>query len=387
MSITPKYSDVNAKRDDILDLLRGMSALAVLVGHTRNFFLLDYAQITTPGPITQLFYLLTGLHHQAVIIFFVLSGYFVGGTVITSMRAKRFSWSQYTQARMTRLWVVLIPALILTLLFDTLGRYWNPSAYEGAYREIFVQGPSIDVPASLDFLTFFGNVLFLQTIKVPVFGSNGPLWSLAYEFWYYLLFPLLAGSLWASNVPPYRRVIFFKTCNALLFCALIFFLPTGLLMSGLVWLLGVVVWWLGHNTVLCMRLRHWTYRYLGGGLFLCAIVATKIYQVSDFFVGIAFAIWLPSLLGPWSQYRTWHKISTFFSDISYTLYLVHFPMLFFIASVVFRAEQSLPNARGLTICAVTAIGCILLSVLMWWLFESRTAQVRQFFKRNKSQAG
>jgi len=35
------------------------------------------------------------------------------------------------------------------------------------------------------------NVFFLQTITVPVYGSNSPLWSLANEFWYYLLFPLL----------------------------------------------------------------------------------------------------------------------------------------------------------------------------------------------------
>jgi peptidoglycan/LPS O-acetylase OafA/YrhL len=41
--------------------------------------------------------------------------------------------------------------------------------------------------------TFVGNLAFLQTIAVPIFGTNGPMWSLANEFWYYLIFPLAAS--------------------------------------------------------------------------------------------------------------------------------------------------------------------------------------------------
>ena len=40
------------------------------------------------------------------------------------------------------------------------------------------------------------NAFFLQTIVGPTFGSNGPLWSLAYEWWYYVLFPLALGAVW-----------------------------------------------------------------------------------------------------------------------------------------------------------------------------------------------
>lgn len=36
--------------------------------------------------------------------------------------------------------------------------------------------------------------MFLQTRFTPVFGSNGPLWSLFNEFWYYVLFPALGLS-------------------------------------------------------------------------------------------------------------------------------------------------------------------------------------------------
>lgn len=36
-----------------------------------------------------------------------------------------------------------------------------------------------------------GNLLFLQTKITQEFGSNGPLWSLFSEFWYYVLVPRL----------------------------------------------------------------------------------------------------------------------------------------------------------------------------------------------------
>ena len=35
-----------------------------------------------------------------------------------------------------------------------------------------------------------GNAAFLQMIAVPPYGSNTPLWSLSFEWWYYILFPL-----------------------------------------------------------------------------------------------------------------------------------------------------------------------------------------------------
>ena len=59
----------------------------------------------------------------------------------------------------------------------------------------------------------FSNIFFLQGIYTPTFGTDGALWSLANEFWYYLLFPLglialrsravrcSAGSARSSSVP------------------------------------------------------------------------------------------------------------------------------------------------------------------------------------------
>ena len=47
--------------------------------------------------------------------FFVLSGFFISASVIKDCRAKRWSWSGYAASRCTRLYVVLLPGLLLTL--------------------------------------------------------------------------------------------------------------------------------------------------------------------------------------------------------------------------------------------------------------------------------
>ena len=178
------------ERDYLLDWVRGLSALAVLFAHVRGFAFVDFEESPTLGTIAKAFYLLTGLHHQAVMVFFVLSGYFVGGGVLSALSKGKFQWSKYISARLSRLWVVLIPALIFTLVCDSLGRFEAPGLYEGANREIWMSGPEVDTPADNGLVTFVGNIFFLQTVTTSVYGSNGPLWSLANEFWYYVLFPL-----------------------------------------------------------------------------------------------------------------------------------------------------------------------------------------------------
>ena len=52
---------------------------------------------------------------------------------------------------------------------------------------------------------FIGNMFGLQTILVPSFGGNFPLWSLANETWYYILFPLLVLVLRGRSI-AWRRI-------------------------------------------------------------------------------------------------------------------------------------------------------------------------------------
>ena len=65
-----------------LDLIRGCSALLVCLSHLRNAMFVDYSALVHPNMAIKVFYAVTSFGHQAVMVFFVLSGYFVGGAVL-----------------------------------------------------------------------------------------------------------------------------------------------------------------------------------------------------------------------------------------------------------------------------------------------------------------
>src|SRR5262249_807489 len=70
--------NIEGKRvSDHLDLIRGLAAIAVLVYHVRYGFFVDYGELSAPDHFSFLFYSLTAFGHDAVMVFFVLSGFFI----------------------------------------------------------------------------------------------------------------------------------------------------------------------------------------------------------------------------------------------------------------------------------------------------------------------
>src|SRR5258708_5818586 len=105
-----------------LDMLRGLAALGVVVGHARGFIVVQYAGAPSDALGAQLFYFATSLGHQCVLAFFALSGYLVGGGALRNIRVGDWCLSQYMLRRLVRLWMVLVPALLLTWILDVGGQ-------------------------------------------------------------------------------------------------------------------------------------------------------------------------------------------------------------------------------------------------------------------------
>ena len=362
-----------------LDLIRGCSALLVCLGHLRNAMLVDFSALVHPNLLIKVFYLLTGLGHQAVVVFFVLSGYFVGGAVLRA--GVQFSWQNYLTSRLTRLWVVLIPCLMLTWAIGLIVGHYSPNVLLGVNVDNWHSGPKVG-EYSTSLTTLLANIFFMQTIISPVFGLNSPLWSLANEFWYYLLFPLLLAVIGALKPSAFLQ----RIAAIILVMLIVWGLPIDMLLGFLIWLLGVGVY-IAQSKM--KSLNQHTARFLlliTLILFSSALVCSKSNNwlnvmpiASDFIVGLTFAflclvlshISFPQVRWPWFA-----KTALYLSEISYSLYLSHFPIVVLIAATVYASHKFVPDSLMLMQFAGWGVFLLFAGSMMWWLFESRTAIVR-----------
>ncbi|MEM7638223.1 MAG: acyltransferase [Pseudomonadota bacterium] len=153
---------------------------------------------------------------DGVVIFFVLSGLLIAYTA--EKRAAEGA-SLFAADRLSRLWSVALPALILCYVLDLVGQAAAPDIYAIVGYDGGVSWQSLLAGA-----TFTNEIWFFSSQP----GSNGPYWSLGYEAWYYAIF---AGFFFA----PKRWKWWLAGALALIAGPKIWLLAPS-------WLLGVVVW-------------------------------------------------------------------------------------------------------------------------------------------------
>ena len=359
-----------------LDLIRGVSALTVMLGHVRGLFFTDFPDLVHPTIFHRLLYAVTGFGHQAVIVFFVLSGHFIGASVFDSMDARRWSWRIYLVNRLTRLQLVLLPALLLGAVWDQLGMRL-PQAASFYYGELYKYYlPSVAQRSTAP--VFFGNLLFLQSVVSPVFGSNGPLWSLSFEFWYYVLFPalMLAAASWIGG--RYRAL--HVGCALLL----LWFVGPVISLYFLIWLAGAGVGRLRRISWF-QAPRRLIFAIATGGLIFASVLAANRLKpawsetTADFLTASCFAVWLFMLVHGTREDASpgYSKIAKTLSGFSYTLYLLHFPALVLLRGLLDPQGNWQPDLRHLLYGLGIAALILGYAYVVAELTEARTAAVRR----------
>jgi len=201
------YQQLGNKRLEQLDGLRGICALVVAIFHTIEMPYLYGILVGHPRP----FYLIL-LHASAtisVIIFFVLSGFVIGYT--TPQKYTKDECRKYIWRRLIRLYPVYLIALLLTYCLSK---------------------------ESIGILDILGNIFFLQSWFVPLIHSNQPLWSLHYEFMFYLLFLIV----WKFNIKTEIAIVVCFICAII--SIFVSFHPFTILSGFTIWLSG---YWLSQN--------------------------------------------------------------------------------------------------------------------------------------------
>jgi peptidoglycan/LPS O-acetylase OafA/YrhL len=366
-----------------LDVIRGVSAVAVLAYHLRGLLFVDYPYVANKSLFTGALYAVTGYGHQAVIVFFVLSGYFIGTSVIESVGAQRWSWRPYLVSRLTRLQLVLFPALVLGAIWDRIGMRVPQAAplYYGALYKF--NGPSVALRSTVP--VFLGNFFFLQSIRAPVFGSNGPLWSLSYEFWYYILFPALL------LVTAARAGIRSRILYAVLAAVLLWFIGLQISLYFVIWLGGALIGRLQRATR--FRTASPLLPAAAGLIFIASLAWCRTHPISsdvvtDYIVALCFSLWLFTLLLGSRQDASpaYTSGAKRLAGFSYTLYLTHFPLLLLLRGLLDPQENWQPDPRHLLYAAGLGLLTLGYAFGIAELTEAHTAQVRKWILRPRTRS-
>lgn len=358
-----------------LDMIRGLAAVAVLYMHAR-VLLVQSAGDEPRSFLIRLFYSLSRYGHVAVIVFFVLSGYLIAGSVVRAIATDRWSWKTYLMARGTRLYVVLVPTLLLTAFWDqSTVAVIGTSHGNTDIAHAIIDSETMCEHANVE--TFVGNLAFLQTILVPSYGSNTALWSLANEFWYYLIFPCLWLALRGRESFP-RRCIY--ACVGI---SLAIFVGPAIVLYFPAWLLGALLTLVPLSRSTVAR-SNW------------AIVAASLPLL--IMLGLVGRNWIP--FGYTSNYgvalalvpflyvilqrreaagRSFYaRLATLLAGCSYTLYATHLPLLIFLRAC-FTYERPWPSdVRHWVLVGLCCLAAFVYALALAQITEAQTERVRRW---------
>lgn len=335
------------KRFYALDAFRGVAALSIVFWHWQHFFFRG----TIPGPDTRPLlgpFLLFYRHGQlAVELFFALSGFIFFWLYAQQIADRAVSTRDFFLRRFSR----LVPLHLVTLFAVVLGQL--------AYRHLF--GTDFVYPNN-DLQHFVPNLLLVSAWGPGYSHSfNGPIWSVSVEIFLYILFFGLCRKV------PIRTFVLLAVSAFGLFLLAHWEAPIGR---------GMIAFFLGG----CVH-RAYAWSLKTGAAERLARVLPWV--TAALWAGALLAVYLPSFrldAWPWAkahplvatigpavllfpvtiltlalvetQKGAFWKRTSYLGDLSYSLYLLHFPLQLAFVLVagwlsIDRAFFSSPVALGL----------------------------------------
>lgn len=241
----------------------------------------------------------------------------------------------YISYRLSRLFSVVWPALLVTLISDQIGLHYFPEFYHDAwwFKDSW---PVIRLGLSIFLLN---QVWFHEFLPF----SNGPFWSLGYELWFYVLFIPIGFAI------KRRKLVFILIC-ALAGPRVLILFPS--------WLLGVYLYKHVNKYVLSIRTSiiililsfaaYSIYRYYLGQFGFTQLVFNnlEVFNLSRssgfldiYFVSLMIFFHLMAVynllrnLKDSSMPKSFYSMNRIIASGTFAIYAVHFPIVFCIAAI------------------------------------------------------
>lgn len=266
---------------------------------------------------------LHGYGQTAVMTFFVLSGYVIGFVAFN----KEKTLKEYSISRVSRLYSVIIPALLLTLICNEVGALMIDREQQG--------------PWDFDRIPEYGRYIVTLFNFQDVWSigyippNNGAFWSISFELFYYLFFAVL---LYVRGQKKY----------AILAALFLVSGPTIIILFPL-WLLGLLAYWIHREFQRPQNKYSALFIFLAS---LFAIICSPIYReyfdyalpmvtrdslIGDYLDGIFIFINILAakfMLNIFSfAFFTIERPVRYVANLTFALYLFHMPLVRLFAKI------------------------------------------------------
>jgi peptidoglycan/LPS O-acetylase OafA/YrhL len=176
---------------EIISFLRGLMALLVVFGHFRNSIFIDYSSVSSPTLPQQAFYAFTSVGDLAVVVFFVISGFLVTRSFLRELSgcsSYLVAFRLYFIKRTTRIFIVFIPVMILSMLMFVSGYVRSDDYIVSASN----WGSGVPLQSNQGWGSFIFSLFLIPGVAgFTMWYGLAPGWSLINEYWYYLTLPIL----------------------------------------------------------------------------------------------------------------------------------------------------------------------------------------------------
>jgi peptidoglycan/LPS O-acetylase OafA/YrhL len=348
-----------------LDSARGASAFVVLLAHCVQIFWLRFF-----GVDSFLNAVSSTLSSYAVVVFFLLSGFLITHSIEENIRRNgRFDALSYACARTARIYPPFLVAFVLTLLvFGVLEAFALPG-----------RGSAMAFPGDLysarDIVAFPQKEMIASLLMLSGgFEVNGPLWSLYVEVKLYVLLACAyCVCLGMARIPA-------LIIGLGVSLAAFRFHPEFARYAAL-WLLGCVAYFAFGAPVPAQRLKLWS---CVGALLVLSTAGQWMTRTEHTGVaawGVALELLISAvLITLLVRFRLQVPAGRRLAPYSYTLYVIHFPILLLCQSLLIASGED-----SFAAVIVTSATAVMLVLLLAWLLgsvERRKQSIQSVLQRS-----
>ena len=358
-----KVRQIDARESAVMHAIRAAAAFLVVFEHAKNRVIGVESDFAAFGKFSVLPRLLFNLGHEAVVVFFVLSGFLVGRKLLQVTDGE--GAKRYFVDRFSRIYIVAIPALALSALLAN---------FLMASIGISYSQPDAPINCAPGLMDVIGNALLLNKTLIPTICSNSPYWSIQNEVTYYLIFAFLAFAI-RLKLSAVARFAVLALTGAMI--TLLFMEPINpnntLLYSGF-WVAGGLAAIKGR----------WYISPIFFAIFYGLVYSAGVHLGGQMRTDIVIGAGILFVIG---TARWWYRVpdavtrvATYLSDSSFSLYLFHMPIINLLVSI------NIANGVGLKLPETSLqawfmiTGYIAVSLiatrLLYHAFEAHTNKVR-----------